>query len=136
MRLSEKQARDLGITPKRKRPKKADDTLYKRAMFLAACKAHGLPEPIPEYQFAPPRKWRFDWLFKAALTIHSVALEIDGGVWTGGRHTRGAGFIADQEKLNEAAILGYVVLRVTPADVESGAAFALVRRALGLGKEM
>lgn len=134
MKLSEKQARDLGITPKRKRPKKADDTLYKRAMFLAACKAHGLPEPIPEYQFAPPRKWRFDWFWKG-FCGPSVALEIEGGAWTSGRHTRGQGFLDDIEKYNEATILGYRVIRCTPADVESGAAFALVRRALGLAEE-
>lgn len=43
-----------------------------------------------------------------------MAVEIDGGVWTGGRHVRGAGFVRDCDKLNEAAALGWRVLRFTP----------------------
>ena len=95
------------------------------AMFLATCKAFGLPEPSAEFRFHPRRRWRFDWLF-----AHRVALEIEGGAWTRGRHTRGKGFVADLEKYNEAQLAGYVVLRVTPEQVNSGEAFALVKRAL------
>jgi len=39
-----------------------------------------------------------------------LAVEVDGGTWTGGRHTRGAGFEADCEKLNAAVIAGFRVL--------------------------
>lgn len=74
------------------------------------CVLHGLPDPIPEYKFHPLRRWRADY----AWPLHMVIVEIDGGVWTGGRHTRGKGFIADQQKLNAAALLGYRVLRYTP----------------------
>ena len=59
-------------------------------------------------------------------------VEVDGGSWIAGRHTSGAGFAADCEKLNEATILGYRVLRVTPAMVDDGSALALVERALDL----
>ncbi len=97
---------------------------------LAACKAHALPTPQPEVLFAPPRKWRFDWLFDGWL-----ALEIEGGVWTQGRHTRGKGFLRDMEKYNEAAIMGYTVLRCTWDDVESGYAFELVKRCRGARKD-
>ena len=102
-------------------------------MFEAFAATHGLPTPVREYRFAPPRRWRFDfaWLDVGVM----VALEIDGGVWTGGRHGRGKGFIADQEKLNEAAILGWKVIRCVPADVKSGAVFATLRRAI-IGKGM
>ncbi len=31
-----------------------------QALFKAMCRQHGLPEPVPEYQFHEERKWRFD----------------------------------------------------------------------------
>lgn len=80
--------------------------------LVALCRAHGLPKPVPEYVFHPTRKWRADYAF--THTNPRVIVEIDGGVWSQGRHTRGAGFIEDQRKLNAAAKLGYLVLRYTP----------------------
>lgn len=64
-----------------------------------------------------------------------MAVEIDGGVWSGGRHVRGGGYIADCEKLAEAAILGWRVLRVPTQWVTSGAALRLIKRALGRNDE-
>lgn len=78
--------------------------------LVKLCRAAGLPEPLPEYKFHPLRKWRADYCWP----IHKVLVEIDGGVWTQGRHTRGAGFLKDLEKLNAAALLGFRVLRYTP----------------------
>jgi len=51
-----------------------------------------------------------------------LAAEIEGGAWTQGRHTRGAGFLKDMEKYNFASILGWSVLRFTPQQVENGEA--------------
>ena len=81
------------------------------SLFLALVKREKLPAPVPELRFAPPRKWRFDY----AWPEQKVALEVEGGVWTNGRHTRGAGFLADVAKYNRAAILGWRLLRCTPA---------------------
>lgn len=82
-----------------------------------------------EVRFAPPRKWRADFEILPVSAAH-LLIEVDGGTWAGGRHTTGAGFAADCEKLNEATLLGYRVLRVTPSMVTSGAALVLVERAL------
>lgn len=78
--------------------------------LVALCRAHELPEPVPEFRFDAVRRFRFDYAFP----LHRVAVEIDGGVWSGGRHTRGEGFIRDQQKTNLAAKLGWYVLRYTP----------------------
>lgn len=96
--------------------------------FGVLCRAAGLPRPVPEYQFARHlgRGWRFDW----AWPDRRVALEVDGGVWTRGRHTRGAGYIADMQKLNAAALEGWYVFRV-PAGLEATApTLDMLRRAL------
>jgi len=65
--------------------------------------------PKREYRFHPFRRWRFDF----AWPRKKIGVEIEGGVWTGGRHVRPAGFEKDCEKYNEAAACGWKVLRVT-----------------------
>jgi len=59
-----------------------------------------------------------------------VALEMDGGIWKEGRHVRPQGFLDDMEKLNEATILGWRVIRATPDQVDQGAALKLMLRLL------
>ena len=55
---------------------------------------------VPELAFHPTRKWRFDYAWPAKM----VALEVEGGTYTGGRHTRGAGYANDIAKYNIATI--------------------------------
>jgi hypothetical protein len=74
-----------------------------------------MPEPEREYRFAPPRRWRFDY----AWPLHRVALEVEGGAFAGGRHTRGAGFRNDLEKYNTATAAGWRVFRVLPEQLLS-----------------
>lgn len=83
------------------------------------CKADGLPMPEPEYRFDSKRRWRMDW----AWPKHLVALEIEGGVFTRGRHTRPMGFLKDMEKYNRAVELGYRIFRCTPTTVHIGMQF-------------
>lgn len=63
-----------------------------------------------EYKFHLKRRWRFDY----AIPAFKIALEVEGGVWTSGRHTRGGGFIGDMEKYNTATCLGWRIVRCTP----------------------
>jgi very-short-patch-repair endonuclease len=79
-----------------------------------------------EYRFHEKRKWRFDY----ALVEQRIAIEVEGGVWTGGRHTRGAGFLKDVEKYNEAAVRGWMVIRVTPDQLNGFTAVEWLERAL------
>lgn len=95
--------------------------------LLLQIKLAGLPLPALEHQSHPTRKWRFD----LAYPTQQVAIEIHGGIHTQGRHTRGKGFETDREKMNEAQIMGWIVLEVTEAQVESGQALNWVERALG-----
>lgn len=81
-----------------------------------------------EYRFHPPRRWRFDYAY-AELAL---AVELEGGTWINGRHSRGAGFAADCEKYNMAQLDGWTVLRFTAKQVTSGESFAMLAHALPL----
>jgi hypothetical protein len=95
----------------------------------AALRDAQLPPPVFELHFHPVRRWRFD----AAWPDHRIALEIEGGAYTAGRHTRGAGFVEDVEKYGEAFRLGWAVLRVLPAQITNGRALDWLRPRLQPG---
>ena len=82
--------------------------------------------PELEVRFHPTRKWRFDLAWPAMR----LAVEVEGGSWTHGRHTRGSGFESDCEKYNEAALAGWTVLRVTPGMIEDGRALGFIERGI------
>ncbi|WP_291341350.1 DUF559 domain-containing protein [Acinetobacter sp. UBA801] len=68
-----------------------------------------------EFQFHPTRKWRADFHIKNTKLL----IEVEGGIWSGGRHTRGKGYIGDMEKYNAATMMGYQVLRFSTEQVTS-----------------
>lgn len=93
--------------------------------FALHCKAFGVAVER-EFKFHPDRKWRFDF----AIPVRMIAVEIEGGIWTGGRHSRGVGMIADMEKYNEAQRLGWSIFRFDGDSVKSGEAIRFVERVL------
>ena len=99
-----------------------------RAFFLQ----HGLPEPRTEWQFDPNRKWRWDYCWNALEDTGMLALEVNGGLWTGGAHVRPARMLEEYEKWNRAACLGWRVLFVTPDQLLKAETVRLVREALAI----
>lgn len=95
-------------------------------LFITYCKQHLKVEVVPELQFHPTRKWRFDY----AIPSHKIAIEVEGGVWNNGRHTRGKGFLNDMEKYNSATLMGWRLFRVTPKTLISTPTFTLISDAL------
>jgi very-short-patch-repair endonuclease len=93
--------------------------------FALHCRAVGLT-PLREFTFCAGRRWRFDF----AWADSKLAVEIEGGTWSGGRHTSGAGYAKDLEKYNRAVLLGWRVLRFTTAMVLSGEAILQTQEAL------
>ena len=90
-------------------------------LFANAWRALDGPDLVAEYAFAPPRRWRFDRLHPASR----VAVELEGGVWSGGRHTHPTGFEEDVAKYNRASALGFVVFRVTRKQLDEDPAGVL-----------
>jgi very-short-patch-repair endonuclease len=66
------------------------------------------PKLETEFRFHPTRRWRADFAHLESRTL----IELEGGVWVGGRHNRAAGFVADSEKYFEAALGGWRVVRL------------------------
>lgn len=73
-------------------------------------------EFVQEFQFNTTRKWRADFHIKNTKLL----IEVEGGIWSGGRHTRGKGYLGDMEKYNAATMMGYQVLRFSTEQVTSG----------------
>lgn len=99
----------------------------KRDIFTVLCKTDLGVECLKEYQFHPTRRWRFDY----AIPQHKIAVEVEGGVWTQGRHVRPQGFLGDIEKYNAATFLGWRVFRVTPKELHSRGFIQLLKDAIG-----
>ena len=80
-----------------------------------------------EHRFHPTRRWRFDY---AAPAI-KVAVEYDG-LYGGGAHTSVKMVAKDSEKLNQAAILGWLVIRVNAASLRDGSGYLDIERAVAI----
>lgn len=97
-----------------------------RDVFTVICRTDLKVECVKEYKFHPIRRWRFDY----AIPEHKIALEVEGGVWTGGRHIRAQGFLGDMEKYNTATLMGWRVFRTTPDELYKTATIKLLRNAI------
>lgn len=111
--------------------------------LIAQLHAAGLPEPSVEFRFVPRRKFAFDLAWEGTR----LAVEVEGGLFgrgkkcplCGRRRVAGHSSIqrlkSDMEKYNLAATLGWAVIRVTPDDVDSGAALRWIERAFELRRQ-
>ena len=83
------------------------------AKFLQLWVMLGGPELEREYRFEPMRRWRADF----ASPAHRLIIEIEGGLYNGGRHVRSGGYTSDAIKYNWATMMepGWRVIRLTSA---------------------
>lgn len=93
------------------------------AEYFAQC---GVAEPVFEHRFHDVRKWRFD----VAWPESKVALEVQGGIFVQGRHSRGAALLKEWEKLNTAACLGWRILYCQPKDLLTKQTVEIIKTAL------
>jgi hypothetical protein len=102
--------------------------------LLAQVRIAGLPEPEQQLAMRLPPKgpgrrvrtvhWDFAW------PSRQLVVDVQGGVFVNGRHSRGAGYSADADKSNAATEAGWAVYRFTPDMVRDGRAVALLARVL------
>ena len=100
-------------------------------LLAAQLWAAGYHDVQREYRFHPTRRWRFDFAFPDLM----LAIEVEGGTWVNGRHTRGIGFRKDAEKYNRAALMGWCVLRFPADQIKSGEPFTMIQEYLQANAE-
>ena len=69
-----------------------------------------------EYRFHPERRWLADF----RIDDMPILVEVEGGVFSNGRHTRGEGYTKDCEKYSAAAVNGWYVIRGTTEQIKAG----------------
>lgn len=133
MRISAADARRLGALPKAK-PK----TEAQKALMLAgwgqwesvlATKIQNARFQKPyfrQYPFLSGRKFRADFAFPEQMLL----IEVDGGLYIQGGHSRGAARESDLERDALAMLAGWRTLRVSPRHVKDGRAIAWIAELL------
>lgn len=96
------------------------------AILLQQLELCGITSFVREYRFHPVRKWRWDVSSPELM----IACEVQGATYVSGKHTRGAGYANDCEKLAEAQLLGWTVFWFPSDWIASGKALAYVEKAV------
>lgn len=111
---------------KKPKARKTGNSQKIRDVFTVLCFSDLHVECVKEFKFHPTRRWRFDY----AIPEHKIAVEVEGGVWTNGRHTRPQGFLGDIEKYNTATLMGWRVFRTTPTELVRTATLKMIKQAI------
>lgn len=112
------------VKPKKQKGKKPSNE--KIDLFIILVKQELNLVVTPEHKFHPDRKWRMDYAFLE----QKIFIEVEGGVHTGGRHTRGKGFMNDMEKYNAAAAMGWKLIRRVPGNLITNETIDLIRKTI------
>jgi hypothetical protein len=74
------------------------------------CEGLHIQPPVVEFRHIPGRRFRLDY----AWPDHRIGLEVQGGIWIRGKHSRGAGQKIDMEKNNLGILHGWRVFQCVP----------------------
>ncbi len=104
------QTREQKGANRQRAPRPPNSAPDRNAEFELMLKARGIGGYVREYRFHPVRGWLLDF----AWVPEKFAIEIDGGVMTGGKHVRPTGVRRDYEKAEALHLLGWRLYRVYP----------------------
>lgn len=93
---------------------------YRFAAHASGGPGKGLRQRLDE---AGLRDWRLDF----ACPELGLAVEVEGGLYVGGRHSRGSGYEGDLYKYQAAMRHGWTVYRCSPRMIRQGAAVDTMR---------
>ena len=90
--------------------------------FFGLLEEAGIPIPVTEYEFSSRKnkegmykRWRFDY----AWPEYGLALEVQGGNFAGGRHSRGGALKQEYQKVNSAAAEGWRIMFTIPEWIDT-----------------
>ena len=83
-----------------------------------------LPKPQRNYKFHPTRKLELDFAWPDLM----LAVEVQGGTYSGGKHARGVGYTNDCRKMGEAMALGWVIYWCDTVLVRNGEAIQVIEK--------
>ena len=78
-----------------------------------------------QIRFAAPLRFVADFVIGGELIV-----EVQGAVFSRGRHTRGAGYSADCEKNAAALARGFRYLQITSGQVSNGAGLVMIKASI------
>jgi very-short-patch-repair endonuclease len=81
-----------------------------------------------QFRICPERRFLADFYFAKQRLV----VEVDGGGWTNGRHSRGYGIERDAEKSALIAAMPARLMRVTPKQINNGSALEWILKALNV----
>lgn len=114
--------------PKRTTPNKTAENLFGQQLL-----AFRLPAFKRGYRFpksADPENKRKVWIADYCSVEFKLMVEIDGGVWSGDGHGHAVGITRDMLKQNDAALMGYHVVRFDTGWIKSKRAINFLQRVL------
>ena len=100
-------------------------------LFAMQLDAAGLGGYVREAQIIPNRKFRYDFYFPE----HRLCVEVQGGVWSNGAHSRPTGIKRDYEKSNLCTQYGFKLLQFDVKAVKSGEALDVTEQLINQKQE-
>lgn len=109
--------------------------LHARAKRTAAQDLLGFQLTVAGVRYESEYHWDTKTKRRADFALMAVSgqvwlVEVDGGLFVNGGHTRGAARERDYERDAEAMMLGFRVLRVSPRQVKQGKALLWIQKLL------
>lgn len=88
-----------------------------------------MPHPTLQAKLIKTRRWQYDFTWER----EKVIVEIEGGTWIAGRHSRGKGYLNDCDKQNAVMMLGYRLFKFTTDHINNDphSAILMIKTALG-----
>ena len=100
------------------------ESALERILFAQICERTAIPLPAQQFHFAIGRDYRADFTWPD----HRLLVEVEGGLWIGGKHAIALHEQRRQRRRCYAQALGWSIVEVSPPDVRSGVACDLIER--------
>jgi very-short-patch-repair endonuclease len=127
----ERAVREQG-SPARKPSRRRAVSSKLEAALLQQITLCRLPTPERNVRLIEGRLFTWDFVWRA----QRVCLEVQGGTWSQGAHSRGAGQARDAKKQALATLAGWRCLAVTTDQIRSGEAIRWIEQALKMLSEL